>query len=152
MGEIKSPTSDGVSGGGLVGRINSNVTHYAKKVKQKNLYYYDPRQFRGAHYWERGFLSCVIAGADIPGAITVKHFKMPFNKVIFEVLYAIKCDPGPGLFAKYNLLLLLLKATGNLEKAGGEAYISEIRDMIGVPSAVYAFAVKIVELKAGVNV
>lgn len=52
----------------------------------------------------------------------------------------------------YFLLVSFLKATGNLEKSGGEAYLEKIRDMVGVPSAVCAFAAKLIELKAGLDV
>jgi len=119
--------------------------------ENRNLYY-DARLFQGAHYWERGFLSCVMAGADIPDAVTPECFRMPFNRVIFEALCSIKHKPDSVLCGKYDLLVSLLKATGKLDSAGGEAYALEIRDMIGVPGAVYAFAVKIIELKAGVAV
>jgi replicative DNA helicase len=121
-------------------------------MMQKRGAYYDRRQFQGCRYWERGFLSCIMAGADIPELITRDHFCMPFNRVIFEALRAIKCRPGADLYAKYNLLVSLLKATGNFENAGGKAYLEEIRDMIGIPSAVHAFAAKLVELKAGLPV
>jgi len=153
-GAKKCPAITEGSGAGLTEQIDINIPFDKKNVKQKSkgVYIFDPRQFQGAYYWERGFLSCVIAGAEIPDTIKLEHFRMPFNRVIFQALRVIKCGPGHGLFVKYNLLVSLLKATGNFEKAGGETYLVEIRDMIGVPSAAYAFAVKLVELKAGVKV
>jgi hypothetical protein len=115
---------------------------------------YDPREFQGAHYWERGFLSCVIAGAAIPDGITGDYFRVPRNRVIFSGLAALQ-EKGitdlrkTGIYAKYDLLTALLKATGHHEAAGGENYLREIESMIGIPSAIRGFTTGLLRLNLG---
>jgi hypothetical protein len=110
-------------------------------------YYYDPREFMGPWYWERGFLSCVIAGAEIPKEITPGHFKMPFNRKIFEALQAIPPSDPPR--SRYGLVVALLSRDTPLDPYF-EDYLENVEGMIGVPGAAHAFAAKLIELKAGV--
>jgi len=149
MGPKKGPAADGVSDGGLKELVDQSIPRTTKNINRK--FYFDHREFRGAYYWERGFLSCVMAGAEIPAAIAAEHFRMPWNRAVFEALRSISALPPESERERFALLSALLARhpwfDGNFK-----AYLSEIRDMIAVPSAAHAFAAKLVELKAGVNV
>ena len=135
----------------VLNTIRGEIKQINKKVKTV----YDPRQFRGAWYWERGFLSCVMAGAKIPEAITADCFRMHWNRIIFEGLYSLRKAglPKIGWFEEYSLLTALLSHTlSDRFDQSFKDYILEIRDMIGVPGAVYPFAVKVLELCLGAAV
>ncbi|MDR2924236.1 MAG: hypothetical protein LBU85_12975 [Treponema sp.] len=160
MGDTKKPGFDGDHrGAGPVETGCHTLSCFGKSVKsiqaevRRQNKYFDRRKFQGAYYWERGFLSCAMAGGGIPAAITPDHFRMPFNRIIFKALHTMHCSQGAGFEkGKCGLLIALLKATGNFEKAGRDAHLEEIRGIIGIPSAVRAFGAKLVELKAGVAV
>jgi hypothetical protein len=109
---------------------------------------YDPREFEGLQYWERGFLSSVIAGAKIPYGITPDSFKIPRNKIIFQTLWELEKLNLAGI----GLLTVFLRETGRLEAAGGENYLSAIENMIGVPSAVRSFAPGLLRLNLGAKI
>jgi hypothetical protein len=109
---------------------------------------FDLREFQGRHYWERGFLSCVIAGGKIPGEIAGDCFKIPRNRLIFEALRELERLGMAGPKA----LAVLLRETGQLEAAGGEDYVRDIESMIGVPSAIRGFALGILRLHLGARV
>jgi hypothetical protein len=109
---------------------------------------YDPREFQGRRYWERGFLSCVIAGARIPSRITPDFFRVPRNRVIFEALRELEKLGMAGIEG----LTVFLRETGGLEAAGGEIYLQEIETTIGIPSAIRGFAVGILRLNLGARI
>jgi hypothetical protein len=106
---------------------------------------YDPREFQGHHYWERGFLSCVIAGAAIPDGVTEDCFRVPWNRVIFQALRDLERLDVTGIEA----LTVFLRETGWLDDASKEDYLSGIESMIGMPSAVSGFALGLLRLNMG---
>ncbi|MDR2095487.1 MAG: hypothetical protein LBP76_08210 [Treponema sp.] len=101
---------------------------------------YDPRDFQGAYYYERCLLSCLLAGAAIPAGITAETLLIPRHKVIFE---AIRELAGMGIRGNIGAVVTWLDKIGLLEKAGGEDYVWEVESVIGIPSAVTAFAVEV---------
>jgi hypothetical protein len=106
---------------------------------------YDPREFQGRRYWERGFLSCLIAGAKIPPQITPDLFRVPRNRVIFQAFLELeKLDIG-GI----EELAVFLRESGRLEAAGGETYLREIETMIGIPFAVRRFTLGLLRFNLG---
>jgi hypothetical protein len=109
---------------------------------------YDPREFEGRHYWERGLLSCVIAGGKIPPRITLDFFKIPRNKIIFQGLQELERLGLSGAGA----LTTFLRETGRLEAAGGEPYLLDIERMIGIPSAIRGFAIGLLRLNLGARI
>jgi hypothetical protein len=147
-----------------VQRINQNVNEYnrlsgipfAEMSRTESLalcaetrrrqagikYRYDSRLFEGAAYYERGFLSCIIAGAHIPDLITRENFVIPWNQTIFQALQFMESADIKGIEALLNCLDIL----GCLEAAGGEKYVREAEEMIGIPSAVTGFALGLMEL------
>jgi hypothetical protein len=133
-------------------RFTASYIRYQNRRYMDSLYL-DWREFNGAWYWERGFLSCAIAGAKMPEEITVDCFKLPWNRIIFEALHLIRSNTSiaAGTEAEYSLLTAYLSLNDCFDQSFKD-YLTEIRNMIGIPSAVYAFAVKIIELNAGVSV
>jgi hypothetical protein len=109
---------------------------------------YDPREFRGRRYWERGFLSCAIAGAQIPSRITLDLFKVPRNRVIFQALRELERLNLAGLGA----LTVFLWETGRIEAAGGEKYLLDVEGMIGVSSAIRGFALGLLRIGLGARI
>jgi replicative DNA helicase len=115
----------------------------AAEVRRENRKYrftYNRRTFEGAYYYERCFLSCLLAGAAIPKGITVDLFSIPRHRLIFEALRGLE---ALGIRNNTEALVTWLDKAGILEKARGEAYIQGIRFVINVPSAVTAFAVEL---------
>lgn len=123
----------------------------AAEVRRQNAgirFRYDRRNFQGHHYWERGFLSCVIAGAKIPAEITRDSFKISRNKIVFQALRELEKLNLAGIEA----LTVFLRETGRLEAAGGKDYLSGTESMIGVPSAVRGFALGLLRLNLGARI
>ena len=119
----------------------------------KTRFYYDAREFSGAYYWERGFLSCVIAGAKIPPEITVDCLMAPWNRLIFSALREIEklgiVDVRDrGVHAKLKPLLAFLRETGNLAP-DFERYVRGCENMIGIPSAIGGFTLGLLRLRLG---
>jgi hypothetical protein len=106
---------------------------------------YDRRKFEGAHYYECSFLSCVIAGAKIPPQVSSENFIIPRNKTIFQTLRFMESAGVQG----FEVLLSCLEGFGVLKIAGGETYIREIEKMIGIKSAINAFALELLRLNLG---
>jgi hypothetical protein len=109
---------------------------------------YDYREFRGRHYWERGLLSCVIAGAKIPPQIAPDLFKVPRNKIIFHALRELERSAMAGI----GTLITFLRETGTMEKAGGESYARDIESMVGIPSAIQIFALGLIRINLGARI
>jgi hypothetical protein len=109
---------------------------------------YDPREFQGRYFWERGFLSTVIAGGGIPTAITPNLFTVPWNRVIFQAAQELEKLDMSGA----DVFITLLRETGTLEKAGGEDYVREIEGMVGIPSAVQSFTIGLLRLNLGAKI
>jgi hypothetical protein len=101
---------------------------------------YDPRGFQGAYYYERGLLSCFMAGAAIPPDIAADILLLPRHRVILEALRELE---RAGIRGNLEALVIWLGKTGTLEAAGGEDYIREIENMIGLPSAAAGFALEV---------
>jgi hypothetical protein len=108
----------------------------------------DPREFQGRHYWERGLLSCVIAGAKIPPQIAPDLFSIPRNRVIFHALRELEKSGMTGI----NTLITFLRETSQLEAAGGEEYLGDIERMIGIPSAIRGFTLGLLRLNLGAKI
>jgi hypothetical protein len=103
----------------------------------------DSREFEGAYHYERGLLSCLMAGAPVPSGITADTLLMPRHRVILEALRNLE---ALGVRGNIQALTAWLDKTGGLEKAGGESCVREIEGMIGIPSAVTAFAAEVLLL------
>jgi hypothetical protein len=101
---------------------------------------YDPREFQGAYYYERCFLSCLIAGAAIPPGIIPDILLIPRHRVILK---AIRELSETGIQGNLKALTTWLGKTGTLKKAGGEEYVREIKGIIGIPSALSEFILEI---------
>jgi hypothetical protein len=101
---------------------------------------YDPREFQGAYYYERGFLSCLIAGAAIPLGITPDTLLIPRHRVILEVVRELA---EAGIRGNPEALITWLSKTGTLEKAGGAEYVREIEGMTGIAAALSKFTLEI---------
>jgi hypothetical protein len=106
---------------------------------------FDPREFCGAAYYERGFLSCVIAGAKMPASITADCFRIPWNRAIFE---ALRILDGLGMSGA-SALTVYLRESGNLGSAGGEEYIQRVAAMVGIRSAEPYFRKQLLRLRLG---
>jgi hypothetical protein len=117
----------------------------ARRENRKYRFVYNPREFEGPRYWERGFLSCVISGAKIPSGITLNLFKIPRNRIVFDVLQKLEKLNLAGIEA----LTVFLRETGRLEAAGGEGYLSGIKQMVSNPAAVRGFALGLLRLNLG---
>jgi hypothetical protein len=115
---------------------------------RRHFFRYDPREFQGPSYWERGFLSCAVAGAKIPPQITPEVFKIPRNKIIFHALRELERLDMAGV----NVLITFLRETSRLEAAGGGEYIRDIERMVGIPSAIQIFALGILRLNLGAKI
>jgi hypothetical protein len=111
-------------------------------------FYLDPREFQGHHYWERGFLSCVMSGANIPQWITPELFRIPRNLIIFRALQELEKLDITGLDA----LIVFLRETGRLGSADGEGYVRGVESMIGLPSAARGFAEGLLRLNLGARI
>jgi hypothetical protein len=86
-----------------------------------------------------------VAGGKIPEGITENRFRVPRNRLIFRALRELGGFDITGIGA----LTVFLRETGRLEEAGGEAYLAEIENMIGIPSAVRGFALGLLRLHLG---
>jgi hypothetical protein len=111
-----------------------------RSYNQQHRSVYNPQDFRGVYYYERCFLSCLLTGAVIPTGITTETFLIPRHKVIFE---AIRELSATGIRGNVRALITWLDKIGFLKKAGGEGYLWEVESVIGIPSAVTAFAVEL---------
>jgi hypothetical protein len=111
-----------------------------RRENRKYSFVYNRRQFKGAYYYERCFLSCLLAGAAIPKGITAQTLLIPRHRIILEAICKLEVL---GIRGNLEALLVWLKFSGLLKKAGGGDYIREIESVVGVPSAITAFAVEI---------
>jgi hypothetical protein len=126
------------------------LTHEVHRRNADIVWQYNPKDFAEPEYSEKGFLSCVIAGARIPASITAYHFVSKKHQIIF---YALKGLESLGLvdlrrrslYAKLKLLTAYLSKTGELAAAGGEKYLYQIENLIGIPSAVNYYTEKLRE-------
>lgn len=80
-------------------------------------------------YIERGCLSSILLNSDIPEEIEPVMFHFPRNQTIFTALKELKKVCVPDL----NILCRHLQEKGELEKAGGIAYIAELTNLLPSP-------------------
>jgi hypothetical protein len=79
-----------------------------------------------AYFPEREVLGSILSGADIPADIDAGMFASGRNRIIFNALRRLKPECAPDLV----ILVNYLKETGELDTAGGPAYIAELTSMV----------------------
>jgi replicative DNA helicase len=77
-------------------------------------------------YIERAFLGSVLLGGGIPEEISIPMFRFLQNQKIFAALKTLKKTCTPDL----RILINHLKEAGELDTAGGTAYIAELTSLL----------------------
>jgi replicative DNA helicase len=90
---------------------------------------------------ERAFLGSILSGAEIPVDVTAGIFSSARHRTIFKALQELKpqCSPDIRILAQH------LAKTGELDAAGGPAYIAELTSIVPGPSNIQYYAETLIE-------
>ncbi|GHT69286.1 hypothetical protein FACS1894110_18440 [Spirochaetia bacterium] len=87
---------------------------------------------------ERTFLSAVLSGGKIPAEITVEHFRVSDNRLVFLALKRLeKLEIGSSL---HGAVVLYLSGSGCMTKAQAEPAVKRIEALSGDPRFINAYA------------
>jgi replicative DNA helicase len=95
----------------------------------------------GPYYYEIAFLSCVLAGGEIPDTVAETVFYDPRNKILFRAMKHLKLL---GIL-NYSCLISFLSEFGVLWKCGGRAYLTKLESTMPVDYAVNSLAIVLLE-------
>jgi hypothetical protein len=95
----------------------------------------------GPYYYEMAFLSCVLAGGEIPDTVTETVFYDSRNRVLFRAMKHLKLL---GIL-NYPCLVSFLTEFGVLRKCGNAAYLKKIESTMPVDYAVNSLAIVLLE-------
>jgi hypothetical protein len=104
---------------------------------------YNPENFQGAYFFERCFLSTIIASARIPRSITPERLLIPIHQRMLNCLFQLQ---ERGIRANGDRLAALLEVSGKDHSIDIQEYVREVTNMIGVRQPAAYFAGELLKL------
>jgi hypothetical protein len=95
----------------------------------------------GPYYYEMAFLSCILAGGEIPDTVTEAIFYDSRNKILFRAMKHLKLL---GIL-NYSCLVSFLSEFGILRQCGDVAYLKKLESTMPVNYVVNSLTIVLLE-------